>query len=224
MLFRLRTRAFSHTLSPKSVPVLLGLLGLLLTLPGSLVADEVGPAIVRVEEDWVLVLNEPDFGTNSPQFHTVMSPFGNLDSFFAQVTWNYREHPAYTSGGVQMQGWSSEDLLITKSFRSDEMSTVAETVTWTQVLETNGEWLKFSITNGVSTTWGNFGGDSMTISGSAALANLNDYHSAVSVNNSWITYGSNRVNLLVLQQVRRYGAAGLISVDSNPKVVFQLAE
>lgn len=122
-----------------------------------------------------------------------------------------------------MQGWSGEALLLTKSFRSDEMSTVAETVHWTQTLETNGEWLKFRIENGVSTTWGQFGGDVMTISGTANLPSLNAYSPSVSTGNSWITYGSNRVNLLVLREVRRYGANGLISVDSQPRVVFQFS-
>jgi hypothetical protein len=140
------------------------------------------------------------------------------------VTWNYRELPAYTPGGVQMQGWSGNQVLVTKSFKSDEMSTVAETVTWTQALETDGERLDFRIENGQSQTWGQFGGDSMTISGSADLPSLKNYDSAVSVENSWITYGSNRVDLLVLQEVRRYGPDGLLSVDSEPKVVFQLDE
>jgi hypothetical protein len=222
MSLRSRARAQGQ-FSPRSVAVLFTLLGLLLTLPGTSIADGGGEAVVRVEEDWELVLNEPDFDINCPQFHTVMSPFGNLGNFYAQVTWNYREQPGYTSGGVQMQGWSGENLLLTKSFRSDEMSTVAETVNWTQTLETNGEWLKFRIENGVSTTWGDFGGDVMTIADAANLDNLNGYSSSVSTGNSWITYGSNRVNLLVLREVRRYGASGLLSVDIQPKVVFQFS-
>ena len=200
------------------------LLGFVLTIPGGAVAENPSDDVIRVEEDWELVLNEPDFDTNCPQFHTVMSPFGSLDSFYAQVTWNYRDEPGYDSDGVQMQAWVGESLAITKSFRSDEMSTVAETVTWTQTLETNGEWLKFRVENGVSTTWGAFGGDVMTISGSANLPDMNGYSTSVSTDNSWITYGSNRVNQLILREVRRYGADGLISVDSQPKVVFVLGQ
>ena len=58
--------------------------------------------VVRVEEDWMLVLNEPDGNVDSPQFHTVMSPFSDASSFFAQVLWNYRETPDFVTGGVQL--------------------------------------------------------------------------------------------------------------------------
>jgi len=50
-------------------------------------------SIMRVEEDWVLV--EPDGDVLAPQFHTLMSPFIHLDSFYAQVTWNYWELPEF---------------------------------------------------------------------------------------------------------------------------------
>ena len=59
--------------------------------------------IMRVEEDWEVVLNEPGSDVNAPQFHTVMSPFGDLDSLYAQITWNYRELPDFEAGGLQIQ-------------------------------------------------------------------------------------------------------------------------
>jgi len=43
----------------------------------------------------------------------------------------------------------------------------------------------------------------------------------VSRANSGISFGTNRVKLLAISQVRRYGQNGLISVDSMPKIVYQ---
>ena len=182
-----------------------------------------GEPVLRVEEDWKLVLNEPDDNVDSPQFDTVMSPFQDVDSFFAQVLWNYRETPNFTSGGVQLQSYEGERMTRRKSMEFGQLSTTAETITWTQGLTTDGVTLSFDVTNGRSTTWGTFGKD-MNISSDANLPDLSDYSPDVSAQQSCITYGSNRVNELVITQVRYYGATGLLRVDNTPHVVFQLDE
>jgi len=177
--------------------------------------------ITHVEEDWMLVLNEPDGNVDSPQFNTVMSPFQEVESFFAQVLWNYRETPDFTSGGVQLQSYEGESLLRRKSMEFGQLSTSAETITWTQGLTTDGVALFFQVTNGESSTWGTFGRD-MSISSDASLPDLSAYSPDVSAQQSCITYGSNRVDELVITQVRYYGASGLLGVDNTPRVVFQL--
>ena len=183
--------------------------------------DQPQDPVVRVEQDWRLVLNEPDDAVLAPQLHTVMSPLGHLDSFYAQVTWNYRELPDFEEGGLQIQAWDGEECTIQGSFGAEGLSTTAETISWTQVLETDGATLSFKITNGQSTTWGSFGGPHMEVRGNAALPNLNGYSTGVSLGHSVVTYGGNRVQLLVITEVRRYGADGLLDVDSAPKIVFQ---
>jgi hypothetical protein len=187
------------------------------------VAESVVPQVEQVlwvEEDWVMVLNEPNDNIQSPQFHTIMAPLGHLDANYAQVLWNYRETPDYTPGGIQLQSYNDEDLLRVRTVEDRLLSTQGETITWTQGLWTDGATLSFYIENGYSSTWGEFGRD-MRIDESAAYQNLNTYSTDVSVENCSITYGSNRVNSLVITQVRRYGQDGLISVDATPRVVFQ---
>ncbi len=173
--------------------------------------------VLRIEEDWELAVNEPNDNVVSPQFHTVMSPFGNLDSYFAQTLWNYREAPDFIAGGVQLQCYAGESLIRTRSVESRMLSTSAETITWTQSLETDGTNLVFSVFNGVSMTWGAFGRD-MNISSTANLPDLNQYDPSVSASNSCVTFGSNRVEHLILKQVRYYGASGLLGVDSTERV------
>ncbi|MBI3469118.1 MAG: hypothetical protein HY000_39440 [Planctomycetes bacterium] len=177
--------------------------------------------ILRVEEDWVLVLNEPKSNINSPQFHTVMSPFDHLSSYYGQVTWNYWELPSFTAGGLQMQIWNGDNCVRRTAPESRVLSTAAETITWTQVLETDGADLSFSIENGSSSTWGTFLG--FRAYTNANVANLSGYSTSVSVDNSLISYGSNRVVSLVITEVRKYDATGLVSVDQVDKVVFQLS-
>ena len=179
--------------------------------------------VIRVEEDWKLVLNQPDGDVDSPQFHTIMSPFSDVDSFYAQVLWNYRETPNFTSGGVQLQSYAGESLIRRRSMEYGQLSTSAETVTWTQSLSTDGVALSFDVSDGESTTWGTFGKD-MRISSDANLPDLSGYSPETSAQESCVTYGGNRVNLLVITEVRYYGASGLLGVDSTPRTVFQLEQ
>lgn len=188
------------------------------TIPA--IAQEPNPNdVMRVEQDWRVVLEEPDGSVDSPQFHTVMSPFDHLDSYFAQFMWNFREQP-FAAGGLQLQVWGSEWLMGSKNVREELLSDAAETVTWTQVLDTDGTHVSVQVLNGESTTWGAFGGSATKVSANAAVPNLNAYNTDVSVYNSTITLGSNRVQQMEITEVRKYGSNGLISVDSTPKVVF----
>ncbi|MBP7934345.1 MAG: hypothetical protein KA354_06820 [Phycisphaerae bacterium] len=191
--------------------------------PSLLSLTQFTESVTRVEEDWVLVLNEPDDAITSPQFHTVMSPVGNMDSSYAQVLWNYREVPEFAAGGLQLQGWNGEQMVNSKTARIIPLSTTAETIRWTQVLEIVEGELFFDIINGQSTTWGSFGKD-MRLQQSSTTSNLNAYNTQVSVSNSCVTYGSNRVTQLVIIEVRWYGEGGLLYTDSTPRVISAVSE
>jgi len=91
-------------------------------------------AVTRVEEDWVMVLVEPEAGRCSPQFHTTMSPRGDLDGTYVQMCWNYRDDPDFAAGGMQMHAWKQEDELRTRSADLGNFSNAAETARWTQVM------------------------------------------------------------------------------------------
>lgn len=199
--------------------------GIGLALVAGLVAVSLHPSyafapvtdpIIRIEEDWQLVLNEPDNEWVSPQFATVMSPYPHMDSYYAQTLWNYRETPDFTPGGIQLQSYRGEELIRTRNVESRVLSSVAEEITWTQSLETNGRTLTFSIYDGRSTTWHEFGRD-MNISSTANVSDLSQYDPAFSAANACVTFGSNRVNQLVLTRVRYYGESGLLAEDDTPR-------
>lgn len=194
-----------------------------LLTPVTAVADEEGDEnpIVRVEEDWVLWVYQPAGILFAPQFHTVISPVGNLDSYYFQITWNYWEMPSFAPGGFQVQHWNGDNLLGTNSVGNAELSLSAEAITWTQIIETNGNLLGFSILNGRSQTWGQFGYPETTIIQTGGVPDLNGYSPDVSIANSWITYGANRVSVLGITKVRKYNSLGeLVVVDSTPRYVF----
>jgi len=222
----------SHRLRPVSrhrgdsfarTPVWVAAGVLALTLASTSIAEAPEPAsVMRVEEDWELVLQEPDGDIQAPQFATVMSPYGDLNSFFVQVTWNYRELPEFEAGGFQVQAWNGEEVRRVKNTGANKFSNLAETITWTQIMATNGTEAGFAIINGLSTTWGAFGGTGTTVGGTVGVPDLNAYNPDVSLQNSCVTYGSNRVASLMITEIRYYDDAGnVLYTDTTPRVLVE---
>jgi len=184
-------------------------------------SDFASTPIMRVDQDWEAVLIEPGPDTCAPQFHTVMSPFDSLEALALQADWNFREDPEFIPGGLQLLAFAGEDVVAARSLREDPLSTVAETITWTQRMATTGSWLRFEIV-GNSTSWGAFGGSDTRLWGTTGVANLNAYRTDLSVGKSWVSYGANRVQLLRIREVRFYdGNNNLLSRDTTSHVVYQ---
>jgi len=196
----------------------------LATLGLAATATAQGPssAVFSVQEDWELVVGDPDPLSNAPQVTCVISPVGNVDSLHAAFELNHQTEPAYEAGGLQLQVWEGEEHLNTKWFpEHNQLATSDEVVQWTQQLVLAGGELTFEVTSGESTTWGSFGGKLRTTVGST-LANLNEYDPEVSVANSGVGFAGNRVVSLVLKRVRWYAADGTLLVEDNTlRVVHQ---
>ncbi len=196
----------------------LGAIGCVL-LFSAVVSAQAPVPVVMIEEDWELVVRDPEGDVTAPQLHTVLSPFPVLEPYYAQITWNYREVPYFQAGGFQVQGWAGDDILIARSFDLNEFSNMQEKFKWTQVMATDGERTRFAVVNGFSPTWGNFGGIEAIVGDFAGLPDLSGYRTDVSVRNSLITYGSNRVRLFQIVEVRYFGPDGLLYRDTTPKVL-----
>jgi hypothetical protein len=197
--------------------VVLGLLGV--TVPAA------AQQVVRVEEDWELVLGEPDPVIVGPQVTTTMSPTGNLDGVYFTFEINYRSLPWWTPGGLTIHQWSGEARV--QSFdRSDRsvMQTSGETVSWTQILSVDGTNLTFQVKNGSSTTWGPFGYSNMFKLRTAFSGDLSGYSPDLSVAQSGAAFAGNRVQLLRIKEVRLTLSSGQTLTDSTPRIAHQLVE
>ncbi len=179
------------------------------------------PDVVRVEEDWELVIGVPSPDADAPQVACLISPVGNVDAQYATFIVNHHDVPSFTAGGLQLQAWEGSNLVASKRHPDQAvLTTPGEVITWTQAMSRDTEGLTFDVINGVSTTWGPFGNDgTLKIIVPTALQNLNGYDPAVSVQHSGISYAANRVQSLVLKRVRTYSSTGLIAEDANPRVV-----
>lgn len=177
--------------------------------------------VVRVEEDWELVLGEPDANSIGPQVATTMSPNNNLSDTYFTLEMNHRTAPSWSPGGISIHRWSG-DWRMGSFDRADRavMTTNNETVTWTQALYVGGGKLTYQIIDGASTTWGPFGYSSLVkLDLGWGVAHINSYSPAVSVANSGPAFGGNRVQSLKIKQIRLTLDTGAVVTDSTERVV-----
>jgi hypothetical protein len=182
-----------------------------------------GEAIVSVEEDWELVIGNPDPNVDAPQVTCAFSPVGNLNGLHAAVELNHRSQPSFSPGGLQLQLWNGGNLVTSRTYTNTaQLATDNETVRWTQRLTRFGDYLLFEVVDGTSTTWGDFDSpNSLKAWASSPVANLNGYHPDVSVENSGVGFAGNRVASLVLKEVRLTTESGTVLRDTTPRVVHQ---
>jgi hypothetical protein len=177
-----------------------------------------GADIVRVEEDWVMQINQPDGVEDSPQLSTWMSPTDNLDGQCFSVDFNHAQRPDFSAGGFQTKAMVANELHDDVfSENGDNLVVDNETVSWTQVMALHGNHLIFAVKNGSSQSWGAFGGMYTVVRfHNPSVENLNDYSPEKSAEWSGIGYGKNRVNSLQITEVRYYTADGsVITVSPN---------
>lgn len=178
-------------------------------------------ALVGIEEDWELIVASPDPNSTAPQVSCTISPLSHVDSIHAAFELNHQSQPEFTAGGLQLQVWNDEQPLGSRKFPNPGvLATDAEVVRWTQSLSLEGGVLTFAITDGTSTTWGNFGGQGyLTADLSTDLTSLNGYDPEISVRNSGVAYAGNRVMSLVLKRVRATLSTGEVLEDTTERVV-----
>lgn len=185
-------------------------------------ADGEGPAIVRVEEDWVVEINTPDPDGHTPQIINTMSIGPTLEWSHALFELNHSTMPSYNAGGMQLQLWRGDDFVGYSSPPQDALlSVTGEQVKYTLSMKVNDGRVEFEVKNGQSDTWGSFGTGNVKVSRQTIFTSAWGYDPAVSVANSRVAYAAHRVRKFALKEIRYYSASGLVSTDSTERVVHE---
>ncbi len=178
-------------------------------------------SVVAVEEDWQLVVGEPDPDSDAPQIICVISPHADGDGLHAAFELNQRSVPGPAAGGMQLHVWDGE--LATNHVNGPSgnvLSQSSEAITWTLRMRLESDQIQFEVVNGDSSTWGRFGGNGqLSLSAPTELKSLDGYRVATSVENSGAGYAANRVQSLVLKAVRYRLASGQVLADQNARVI-----
>lgn len=184
------------------------------------------PDIIRVEEDWHLLITDPDWRVDSPQVVTVFGPDRPDAGTHAVFELNHGTQPDFAEGGMQIQVWESNNLIgYRRQHAPAELNTPNEVVTFTTATELDpGRTVLMEVINGNSTSWGAFGGTrSLRLAVYTNRMKLNDSQAGNSTENSRVAFGANRVGLYKRTAVRYYSASGLYSTDDTDVIVEQWA-
>ncbi len=179
--------------------------------------------LVRVEEDWELVVDNPDVNSFGPQVACAFSPFANLNHLYITFEVNHRSAPATAGGGLHLQVWHNDEHVATEAFPDHSvLETPGEVVGWTQRMQVQDGKIVFEVVNGQSSTWGEFGNQgNLKAEVDCDVDNLNGYSPQVSIDNSGTTFGSHRIRLLVLRAVRAVREDGTVQSVQLNHVVHQ---
>ena len=175
--------------------------------------------VVSVEEHWELSLAQPDEDRSAPQITMVFSPDGDLNGEHFLFTLNHVSVPQYEPGGMQVQLWDDDQLVESSSAESGALASNEEVVRWAQRLSLEDGALKFEVLQGESETWGEFGGESLTVSLPTTLPSLNAYRPGVSISESQVSYAENRVVSLTLTKLVWVTEDGQVHEMSAPIAV-----
>ena len=172
------------------------------------------PVITRIEEDWVLVVRNPNLAKTAPQLLNVISPIPNLSGQYAILEVNHATQPQFSAGGLQLQAWKGETLtafhpsICSASLRFDN-----ETIRYTIVMDLQGGKLTVEVKDGSSDTWGTFGSKAyLKTHMASSLSDLGQYSPQFSADQSRVGYGGKRVGRFYLDRTRYFS-------DSSPTPV-----
>ena len=169
--------------------------------------------IVKVEEDWVLVVGESHEPSTSPQVTITVFPYESSESEYAQFLLNFQNSNGFIPGGMEMVLVESDHVTDASSFSSSEaLESTNETIRWTMRMELKEGELRVSVVNGSSDTWGSFGGQGLLkVRKSTVRSDLNHYSAWQSWDNSGASFGANRVTSLRMLGGRKYKRDGQVS-------------
>lgn len=190
------------------------------SLTTSVVAQTPGSTIVRVEEDWVALIAEPDSGTSSPQIMNFISPIQSTSGIFGLVQINHRGAPDFLSGGMQVQGWVGDWM--SGSIEVNKTAVLARNsdyLRYTVAMEKMTHGIKFQLLNGRSRTWGRFAQTPVSVVVTVDEPSLEEYSPAFSVANTNVNLGAHRVDLLYLTATRVHYSNGQIITDNTDRVI-----
>lgn len=178
-------------------------------------------SIFRIEEDWEMVVHQPDPIIYSPQVTFFTSPSTATESTYFQLQMNYAADEGFDGGGFHVAAVNGGGNIDEARSHTDSPLTVGnDRVQWTSVMAAIDGTLLFAVKDGYATQWGSFGGpDYLVRIEGTDFADLSQYHHSQSLSSVDVGFGGNRVSSITLKQVRLYYTDGHIStidVNSQP--------
>jgi len=179
---------------------------------------QTSPTLVRVEEDWILLVDEPDSPLASPQILNVISPNQNLDGIFGLVQLNHRSDPSFYAGGQQVQAWIGPSLVgYASGTKTAVLYRTADQITYTVSMERVSTGIRFQLKNGRSRTWGRFAWTPVSVTVPTTDKDLSAYTPEFSAANTTVVLGAHRITSFYINTTRRIYNDGSTVTDTTDR-------
>ena len=176
--------------------------------------------LVKVEEDWVALVSQPEHGICSPQITNVISPGQSLTGVFGILQVNHRNATNFLEGGLQIQGWVNESLISHSNVsRTAKLTRNSDNIRYTVTMEAVSDGVRFGVTNGRSRTWGRFAASPVTVTVPSDNVSLETYSPDVSLANTQVNHGAHRVDIIYITNIRRTFSDGTTQTDATDRVL-----
>jgi hypothetical protein len=196
--------------------VMIAVCGLLLS-PMSLFAQ-----VTRVEVDWEVRVREADYESFSPQISIIMANRRDLTGEFAE----FRLNPDYEGiqGGMQIDTWlGTERLAESSHLPRPALATISERITFTTVATAGESQTKYSLEGVHCNSWGDVS-DSEIAPCHTVGEGLIRFSMNLTLNESEVEYGHNRVDYVIAKEVRYYIGNALAKRDRTGYYIFKEGE
>lgn len=177
-----------------------------------LLAEE--PTVYKVEEDWELVVNEPDPSNNSPQVTFFTSPSHYSEGTYFQLQLNYHAADHYSSGGFHVAAVNDDQIVDdARSKTRKNLAISNDVIRWTSVMAVIDNRAMFAVRDGYGREWSSFGGpDYLVQMVPSPVKDLSQYRYQQSMDAVDIGFGKNRVSRVTLKVVRLFYTNGHVAV------------
>jgi hypothetical protein len=162
----------------------------------------------RIEQDWEIVVKDPDPSSFSPQVALWLKPDPQID-YGMLVTFNYQDTPAYAGGGIHIQAWDGETLLGAKSYKTGFCPGKGEKIPVTAFVEVKAGKFSCGVSGGTSASFGDLSKAGLSVTGvPTTLTRLSAYQTQDSIDNTLFLVGPARLSSINILAVRGYDANG----------------
>lgn len=208
----------SHKLESSLIRI--AVIGLVFCHASGVTAEDGERRLIRVEEDWVALIAEPDPSTSSPQILNVISPTQSASEVFGLIQVNHRDQPTFNEGGLQVQVRRGSGLIGTaQSSRTATLSRSNDSLKYTVAMQLTETGIRFELLNGTSRTWGRFAQSPVTVTVTEDSPTLEYYTPEFSTENTCVNLGAHRVELLYMNTTRRTFDNGDVVTDTTDRVL-----
>ncbi|HEX4589221.1 MAG TPA: hypothetical protein VH120_04790 [Gemmataceae bacterium] len=179
-------------------------------------AAQASKAVTRIEQDWTIVVGNPDPTSGMPQLALRLKPDPAVN-VGGLLLLNYVDQPSFSTGGTQLQLWNGATCLAYQTNGSQTLGKqVSERITFTLFMEVDGTNLTFGFTNMKSWSFGN--NNNQTLTTPSTTTSLPNYATSDTASKSVILVGSEQVSSMTINAVRYYSGKSLVATDTSTNV------